>query len=75
MTEYTTRGFEPSAAGGSSDSVAKALESLISSAAAEGWEFVALENHSTVVPGDSGCFGIGASQPYPKTFSIAVFRR
>ena len=73
--EYKTRGFEPSAAGGSSDSIAGALEALIAAEATDGWEFVALENHSTVVPGDAGCFGIGATAPYPKTFSIAVFRR
>jgi hypothetical protein len=73
--EYKTRGFEPSAAGGSSDSVAAALEGLIAAEAVGGWEFLALENHSTVVPGDAGCFGFGATQPYPKTFAIAVFRR
>ena len=73
--QYKTRGFEPSAAGGSSDTVAAALEALIATETADGWEFVALENHSTVVPGDQGCFGIGASPPYPKTFAIAVFRR
>ena len=73
--QYKARGFEPSVAGGSSDSVANALENLIHLEAVDGWEFVAVENHSTVVPGDAGCFGIGATAPYPKTFSIAVFRR
>jgi hypothetical protein len=73
--EYKTRGFEPSAVGGSTDSVAAALQSLIAEEAAGGWTFVALENHSTVVPGDAGCFGIGATPPYPKTFAIAVFRK
>jgi hypothetical protein len=72
---YKTRAFEPAVAGGSSDSVASALEALIAAEAVDGWEFVALENHSTVVPGDAGCFGIGATSPYPKTFAIAVFRR
>jgi hypothetical protein len=73
--EYKTRGFEPSAAGGGSDGIAQALEALIRAEATEGWEFVGVENHSTVVPGDAGCFGIGASPPYPKTFSLVVFRR
>jgi hypothetical protein len=73
--DYKTRGFEPSAAGGSSDTIATALETLIAAEAVDGWEFVAVENHSTVVPGDAGCFGIGASPPYPKTFSVVVFRR
>lgn len=73
--QYKTRSFEPSAAGGSSEQVASALESLIASETGDGWEFVAVENHSTVVPGNDGCFGIGASSPYPKTFSVAVFRK
>ena len=73
--EYKTRGFEPSTKGGDSSSVAIALESLITLEAVDGWEFMALENHSTVVPGDAGCFGIGATAPYPKTFAIAVFRK
>lgn len=73
--EYKTAPFEPSAAGGSTATVATALEFLIAAEAAKGWDFVALENHSTVVPGESGCFGIGATAPYPKTFSVAVFRK
>lgn len=72
---YKTVGFEPDTSGGSSAHVASRLEALITQEAADGWEFVAVENHSTVVPGDSGCFGIGATSPYPKTFSIAVFRQ
>ena len=73
--EYKTKSFEPSAAGGSSEQVAAALGSLIAAETGDGWEFVAVENHSTVVPGNAGCFGIGASSPYPKTFSVAIFRK
>lgn len=72
---YKTVSFEPDVTGGSSAAVAAALESTILAETAQGWEFVALENHSTVVPGDSGCFGIGATSPYPKTFSVLVFRQ
>ena len=57
------------------ESAAKALENVISMHAAQGWEFVGVQNHSTVVPGTNGCFGIGATPPYPQTLSIAVFRR
>ena len=73
--QYKVVPFEPSAAGGSTETIATALEAVIAEWAKHGWEFVAVENHSTVVPGDSGCFGIGASQPYPKTFSLVVFRK
>ena len=55
--------------------VSQSLDSLIKSEAADGWEFVSLENSSTVVPGNSGCFGFGETSAYAKTFSIAVFRK
>ena len=73
--QYKTRGFEPSAVGGSSEAIAQALDALIAAESSDGWEFVAVENHSTVVPGNAGCFGLGATAPYPKTFSIVVFRK
>ena len=56
-------------------SVATALEATIRTHAVDGWEFVELANHSTVVPSSEGCFGLGATAPYPKTMSAAVFRR
>ena len=51
------------------------LQVLIGNYATDGWEYVGVANHSTVVPGESGCFGIGATPPYPKTMSIIVFKR
>jgi len=73
--QYKVVPFEPGVAGGQTATVAEALDNMVAEWAAAGWEFVALENHSTVVPGDAGCFGIGASPPYPKTFSLVVFRK
>ncbi len=58
-----------------SASAATTLQDLINQATESGWEFVGIENHSTIVPGTIGCFGLGAMSPYPKTMSIAVFRR
>ena len=74
--QYKAVGFDPPASrDGTAGAAAAALESLVNSAAAQGWEFVGVQNHSTVVPGSSGCFGIGATAPYPQTLSIAVFRK
>lgn len=56
-------------------SAASDLQTLISHYAGHGWEYVGVANHSTVVPGDAGCFGFGATQPYPKTMSIVVFKQ
>ena len=58
-----------------SASAALALESMINDEAVSGWEFVGLQNHSVIVPGGNGCFGFGATAPYPKTLSLAVFRK
>jgi hypothetical protein len=55
--------------------VASDLQGLVDRYAVDGWEYVGVANHSTVVPGDSGCFGFGATPPYPKTMSIIVFKK
>lgn len=72
--EYRAVPFDPSMTRENSVAGAAAnLEALVSGQAAEGWEFLGLQNHSTVVPGSPGCFGFGATPPYPATMSIAVF--
>lgn len=74
--QYKTVGFSPQIPRENpTESTASALDSIIVSHANEGWEFVGVQNHSVVVPGSSGCFGFGASAPYPKTLSMAVFRK
>jgi hypothetical protein len=72
--EYKAVGFDPAMSRANSVAGAAAdLERLVSSHATEGWEFLGLQNHSTVVPGTGGCFGLGATSPYDVTVSIAVF--
>jgi hypothetical protein len=74
--QYTAVGFDPPASrDGTAGAAAAALEGVIASHAANGWEFVGVQNHSTVVPGSAGCFGFGATAPYPQTLSIIVFRK
>lgn len=74
--QYKTVGFYPPVTRESpTESAASSLESIINAHAADGWEFVGVQNHSTVVPGTSGCFGFGAMPPYPQTVSIVVFRK
>lgn len=61
------------------------LQQLISEQAVESWEFLGLESLSTVVrtpgvPGNNGCFGIGAVPDIPERrdhtdVHVAVFRR
>jgi hypothetical protein len=56
-------------------SASNALQNIIAEHSSHGWEFVGVQNHSTIVPGTSGCLGLGAMPPYPKTMSIVVFRK
>ena len=74
--EYKSLPFDPPIDNNvPAESTARDLDVLISREATSGWEFIGLQNHSTVVPGSSGCFGLGATSPYPKTISVAVFRK
>ena len=74
--QYQAVAFDPPATrSGPAETAANALDQLVNSYAVDGWEFMGVQNHSTVVPGSNGCFGIGATSPYPMTVSIAVFRR
>lgn len=74
--EYRSLPFAPGVGSdGSPTRVADALQDIIVAEAANGWEFVGLQNHDTWVPGSNGCFGIGKTEAYPKSFSVAVFKR
>ena len=76
IMQYKAIGFNPSASRGDpASAAASGLETLLFTQAKDGWEFVGIQNHSTTVPGSSGCFGIGATSPYETTLSIAVFRQ
>lgn len=74
--EYRVVPFDPGTSReGAAGFAASQLDAAIRQAAGEGWEFVELSNYSTIVPGSAGCFGFGATAPYPKTISMIVFRR
>jgi hypothetical protein len=74
--EYMTVPFDPpTSRDGTANVAATQLQSVIAQHAASGWEYTGVANHSTVVPGSMGCFGFGATAPYPVTLSIVVFKR
>jgi len=54
---------------------ANQLQTLIDREAADGWEYVRLEQLDTFVAGSAGCFGIGATPGRSTSLSMAVFRR
>lgn len=74
--EYKSVPFDPSIQRENpADGVAVDLQKVIANQARDGWEFVGLQNHSSIVPGSSGCFGFGETSPYAQTVSVAVFKK
>jgi len=61
------------------EATAGQLQTLINQQAAEGWEFVGLENTEIVitVPGQAGCFAMGGPTQTNRVtrFDMAVFRK
>jgi hypothetical protein len=55
--------------------LASQIESIISSHAASGWEYVGVHQLQTFRAGSSGCFGLGATPPTSITTEFLVFRR
>lgn len=59
----------------SSANVANQLEVLINSMKSENWEYVGLEKVDTLIKGDSGCFGYGATPDRFNSFMVAIFKK
>ena len=59
----------------SSASVANQLEELINSMKSQGWEYVGLEKVDTLIKGNAGCFGYGASPDTLNSFMVAIFKK
>ena len=57
------------------DVAAAQLTDLIDEWGKSGWEYVRLENVETVIAGEQGCFGFGATPPRITSYSMVVFKR
>ena len=55
--------------------LASQVESIISTHAASGWEFVSVSQLQTFKAGSNGCFGIGATPSTTVTTEFIVFRQ
>lgn len=51
------------------------LERFINHYGNQGWNYVRIENVSTYVSGDDGCFGIGATSGHTSIKQMVVFNR
>jgi hypothetical protein len=60
---------------GSGQDVAAALQRAIDQEAANGWEFVQIQELTTFVAGSSGCFGLGATPGTTTSMSVLIFNR
>jgi len=74
--EYKVVPFTASIANnGTAEHAANQLEQLIQQHATAGWAYVRLEQVTTTVAGDNGCFGLGATPPRTTTVSMVVFQK
>ena len=55
--------------------IAEQLAKVIERYSNQGWTYVRLENVSTYVQPDSGCFGIGAKPGYMASYQMVVFSK
>lgn len=55
--------------------LAAQIEGIISSHAADGWEYVGVHQLQTFKAGSSGCFGLGATPPTTVATEFVVFRK
>ncbi|MFD2962508.1 MULTISPECIES: hypothetical protein [Olivibacter] len=60
---------------GTSDQVAEQLEAKIKQGEASGWTYTGLENVSTYVNPESGCFGFGSKPGYTITHQVLLFKK
>jgi hypothetical protein len=60
---------------GSGQDVAAALQRAIDQESASGWEFVQIQELTTFVAGNSGCFGLGATQGTTTSMAVLIFKR
>ena len=58
---------------GNAGDIASGVESKIK--AAEGWEFVQIQELTTYQAGSSGCFGLGATPGQIVSVSVLIFRQ
>lgn len=74
--EYLVKSLSPQISiGGSKANLAKDIQGVIQQHANEGWEYVGIEHLTSRVPGNSGCFGLGATPGYDIQVQLLIFKR
>tara|TARA_B100001245_G_scaffold192692_1_gene151078 strand:+ start:54 stop:281 length:228 start_codon:yes stop_codon:yes gene_type:complete len=74
--EYTVKTFTANIKGqDSASTAAEQLEKMINEMQAEGWAFVSVENITTNIAGESGCFGMGGTPDRLTSFQMVVFQK
>jgi hypothetical protein len=60
---------------GSGQDVATSLQRAIDREATSGWEFLQIQELTTFVAGNSGCFGLGATPGTTTSMAVLIFKR
>lgn len=73
---YVVKSFVPAIEGNQNgDDAAKQLQALINRMQAQDWTFVSVENITTVVKGNQGCFGIGSTPNEIRSNQMVIFKK
>ena len=74
--EYLVIPFIPTHNQGTAlESAATQLAELINTRTTAGWHYVRLESVTTLIPGNNGCFGYGATPATTVVSQVVVFSR
>lgn len=74
--EYLVKSLSPQIKLGENKSkLADEIQNVIQTYANDGWEYVGIEHLTSRVPGNSGCFGIGATQGFDVGVQLLIFKR
>ena len=60
---------------GGSNQAASALQQLINAEAQDGWNYMHMDNITTHIAGNNGCFGFGATAPSMTSYAVVVFNK
>ena len=60
---------------GNSEQVTEELEKVIKNYSKKGWQYLWLENVTTYIQAESGCFGFNSKSGYTRTKQMIVFQK
>ena len=60
---------------GGAEQAAEALQQMINAEARDGWSYMHMDNITTHIAADAGCFGFGAKPAGMTSYAVVVFSK